>query len=348
MTTYDETVERFSLAMNARLERGRQEQEQAQGVAIADAARTEVVRWGGDAALVERLAENARQAIQPGEFYAARALRPDLVFEQCDALLRESFEPDVLDPKERMVLMLERLRDPGNTFPFVLMGRFWRVSGPQHYDTAGGLTHFDFDPLAATEGIAASVSGHYMTMQPVGRPGESIGALGNIVTRERFRRGQGHGTALTDAFEREMVRIAAARGETLRLYILESEEDSQGFWYKRGYRWPQGTRYAQPPLEFDPQSGERLHDEVPETLMVKMAGARDATSVDAELLTAAVRVMYLNWCLAATVGTFGERPFPPAAAKRAEEYVLGKVLGEFRASLPADGRPIALVKPPNL
>lgn len=341
--TYEETVVRFCRAVNDRLEHEQQEQ----GADLADAAdvaRAEAAPGSDDSALLDRLAETARNAIQPREFYDVRALRPDLVFDLCDTLLRETFDPAEYEPKERFARMVERLGDPGNTWPIVLMGRFWRVSGPQEYDVAGRLVRFGFDPLAVTESIVASVSGHYMSLQPVGRAGEAIGALGNIATRMRFRGGQGHGTALTEAFEREMVRIARERGETVRLCILESQDDSQGFWYKRGYRWPQGTRYAQPPLEFDPRTGERLHDEVPETLMVKLAGAGgpDAAVVDAELLTAAVRIMYLNWCLAET------RKFPPAAAKRAEEYVLGKVLGEFRASLPPGGQPVALVKPPRL
>ena len=338
--TYEETVERFCRAVNDRLARGQGEPDPA--LAAVGAASEEVTRSGADPALAERLAANARQAIQPCAFYDARAMTPDLIFDQSDALLRASFDPAELEPKARFAAMIERLRDPNHTWPLLLMGRFWRVSGPQRYDAAGRLVRFGFDPLTVTEGIAAAVCGHYMSLQPIGRPAESIGALGNIVTRERFRRGQGHGSALTEAFEREMLRVAQARGETLRLYILESQDDSQGFWYKRGYRWPRGTRYAQPPLEFDPASGERLHDEVHETLMVKLPGQPDAATVDAELLTAAVRIMYLNWCLAET------KKFPPAAAQRAEEYVLGKVLGEFQASLPPGGQPVALVKPPRL
>jgi ribosomal protein S18 acetylase RimI-like enzyme len=332
----EETVERYSRALNTRLEHGQQESD------APDAALTEIGREAVDPALAERLVANARQAIHPCEFFDARALTPDLIFDQCDALLRRSFDPAELEPKARFAAMIERLRDPSHTWPLLMMGRFWRVSGPQRYDATGRLVCFGFDPLSVTESIAAAVVGHYMSLRPIGRSGESIGALGNIVTREHFRGGQGHGSALAEAFEREMVRVAQARGETLRLYILESQGDSQAFWYKLGYRWPQNTRYAQPPLEFDPVTGERVHDEVPETLMVKLVGQPDATTVDAELLLAAVRIMYINWCLAET------KKFPPAAARRAEEYVLGKVLGEFRASLPPDGQPVALVKPPRV
>ncbi len=332
----EEMIARFCGALNDRLERGQPTPD------VAGTALAEIAGDGADQALADRLAANARQAIQPREFFDARALAPDLVFEQCDALLRVSFDPAELEPKARFAAMIERLRDPSHTWPLLMMGRFWRVSGPQRYDPAGRLVRYGFDPLTVTESIAAAVCGHYMSLQPIGRPGESIGALGNIVTREHFRGGQGHGSALTEAFEREMERVAQARGETLRLYILESQDDSQGFWYRQGYRWPRDTRYAQPPLEFDPTTGERIHDEVPETLMVKVPGQPDATEMDAELLTAAVRIMYINWCLAET------RKFQPAAARRAEEYVLGKVLGEFRASLPPDGQPVALVKPPRL
>lgn len=286
--------------------------------------------------------DTARQAIQPQQFFNERSVTADLRFDQCDALLRMSFDPAEFEPKERFIRMVHRLADPGNTFPYVLIGRFWRVSGLQDYDAAGYLARFTVDQLVVTEGIAAAITGHYMSLGPVIRSGEAIGAIGNIVTRERFRGGQGHGTALTEAFERETESIASGREETVRLFILESQVDSQEFWYKLGYRWPLNTKYAQPPLEFDPTTGERLHDEVPETLMVKIPGKANATEVDSELLTAAVRVMYVNWCLAET------KQFPTAAARRAEEYVLGKVLGEFRASLPADGSAVPLVRPPML
>jgi hypothetical protein len=328
-----ETVNRFSRTINEGL---------AQGGSAAEVLRAALEAAGdSDAELAERLGESFREAVEPRAFFHQRVLRPDLYFEQCDALLRVSFDPAELEPKDRLVRMIEHLSDPTHTFPFVLQGRFWRVSGPQRYDTTGRLEQFDFDPLVVTESIVSVVAGHYMSMRPVGRRG-GIGALGNIVTRERFRGGQGHGAALVQAFEQETARLAESRREKLEIYLLESQVDSQGFWYKQGFRWPRNTKYAQPPLEFDPATGERLHDEVPETLMVKLPGKPDATSVDAGLLTDAVRTMYLGWCLE------DARQFPPAAARRAEEYVMGKVLGEFRASLPPRGAPVPLVAPPSL
>lgn len=57
----------------------------------------------------------------------------------------------------------------------------------------------------------------------MGRCGESIiGALSSNVRREHVRSGQGRETALIQACEREMERVAPARGETLRLPISPS------------------------------------------------------------------------------------------------------------------------------
>lgn len=294
-----------------------------------------------EVALLDRLDRNFHSALEPDRFVNARVTVADERFEQCFALLCATFDEAERDPLDRFYYMLRTLSDTENDHPLVLIGRFWRVPGPQEYDLAGHLQRFAFDPLTISESIVSLVSGNYMSLRAVRSGASAIGAMGHLATRERFRRGRGHGSLLVRAFEAEVDTIAQARGETLQLIALEAQADSEAFWYKQGYRWAVGTDYAQPPLEFDPATGEPQHDEVPESLMVKLVGQPAATSVDAQLLADAVRTMYQNWCLEKT------RTYEWTAARRAEEYVMGEVFGRFLASLPPNGN-VPLGPPPSL
>ncbi len=298
---------------------------------------------GDERALLDTLQATFRQALRPTDFVTRHIHQADEAFEQCYELLRRTFPPAELNPREGYVRRLAaQSGTPAvrNRVPMVMIGRFWRVAGPQVYDAAGRLARFDYDPLVVTEQIASVISGTYMTLLPPASPALGIGAIGHLATREHLRRTGGHGGTLVATFEREVEAIAAARGETTSLLVLEAEPDAMGFWARQGYRWPVGSRYAQPPLDFDPATGERRHDEVPELLMVKNPHDPAATSVDAQLLRHTVRTLYENWCLG-----WVRALFPPAAAARAEEYVW-KIYAAFEASLPAGGAPVALGDPP--
>ncbi|MHB8599825.1 MAG: GNAT family N-acetyltransferase [Ktedonobacteraceae bacterium] len=290
--------------------------------------------------LLESMYQNFCAAMEPSSFFNAAIQIPDERFEQGYELLKLTFDIAELDSRSRFITMLEQARQKNYHAPMVLLGRFWRVLGPQIYDHAGQLHHFYYDPLTVSENIVGVISGNYMALlsnhsqkAPAG-----IGAIGNLAIREHFRGGKGHGTFLMNIFEKEMEAIAAFRGEDLQLIALEAQRESVGFWLKNGYRCVEGTRYAQPPLDFDSTTGERTHDEVPETLMVKIPGKPDALYVDTQLLADTVYAMYQNWSLARTIS------YSPAARKRAEDYVLGKVFAEFRASLPEEESRIRLTE----
>ena len=213
-----------------------------------------------------------------------------------------------------------------------------RTVGVQQYNPTGQLLHFTYDPLSTTETIVGALAGNYMPLQSPHAPQtqSSIGAIGNVAVREHLRGRGGHGTALASTFEQHILATATTRGETVQLFILEAEERSVGFWLKMGYRWAQGTHYAQPPIAFDPVNGTRFYDEVPEILMVKLPAHPTATAIDAQLLSDAVYTMYQNWCLA------GTKTYSPQAQKKAEAYVLGKVFGTFQASLPKESKDVPL------
>jgi ribosomal protein S18 acetylase RimI-like enzyme len=331
-----ELADQFSARVNAGLAVGRDDSAQT----YADLAG--IARDSGLEETLEQLRTTFAQALHPTRFADIRVWQVDDRFEQCYELLRRMFAEDERDPRDRFIAMVNGLRNPANLAPIILMGRYWKVVGPQIYTPEGALKQFTFDPLALSEHIVGVVSANYMSLDPVGREGQGIGAIGHLATREHFQRGYGHGSALLESFEDELNAIAKSQQARVTLIALEAQEDSQAFWYKRGYRWASGTKYAQPPLDFDPVTGERIYDEVPETLMVKIPGQPDATTVDARLLADAVRVMYQNWSLAKVIG------FPPAAIQRATDYVIGKVFAEFEASLPSDGAPVSLTPPPHL
>jgi hypothetical protein len=295
---------------------------------------------------LDEVYQNFREAAHPTEFTTRCIEGPGPDFETCYELLRQTFQPDVLSPRAgyvRHFVARERTTIAEQPVPLVMLGRFWRVSGLQRYDAAGRLVRFDHDSLAVTEHMASVISGQYMSLltqlTQAGR-GLAIAAVGHLATRAALRRGGGHGRALVAAFEREIAALAAARGETDCLIVLEAEHDAMTFWAKQGYRWPLGSRYAQPPLEFDPASGERLYDEAPELFMVKDPRHPAATSVPASLLRDTVQTLYDNWCLAQA------RTFAPHAATRAAEYV-GKVYAAFDASLPPGDVAVPLIDPPQ-
>lgn len=290
--------------------------------------------------LLENMYQNFCAAMNPATFFNATARVLGERFEQCYELLRITFEEDERDSRKRLIGMLEMAQDERTPAPLVLMSRLWCVSGSHIYDQSGQLRRFYYDPLAISENIVGAISGNYMPIESLHaeKKGTSIGAIGNQATRVYFRGKGGHGTNLAQAFEKQIAAMASSRGDKLQLMALEAQKDSVGFWLKNGYRWAEGTRYAQPPLDFDPVTGERNFDEVPEILMVKLIDNPDATAIDAQLLADTVYTMYQNWCLAKTVN------YPPAARKRAVDYVIGKVYSEFLQSLPKEGGMVRLTR----
>lgn len=334
-----EVIQRFCEIVNNGLSQGKDVGK------VAYEQLTSTISEPGEKSLLDQLYQNYCRAQEPDNFFNLRIREPDERFEQCYELMRLTFDEAEREPRERYADLLklpeeEYLSHPS---PPVMIGRFWHVSGPQQYDDSGQLKDFGFDPLVVTDSIMGVISGNYMSMHPSHRQKEGMGAIGHIATRSHFRHGKGHGSILLHAFEQEVEAIANARGEKLQLILLEAEEQSWWFWAKQGYRWPAGSRYFQPPLEFDPLTGERLHNEVPELLMVKIWNDPSASQIDSKLLIDAVHTMYQNWCLAKIV-TYS---FSKEAIQRATDYVMGKIFTDFLASLPPGGAPVPLQKPPG-
>ena len=195
-------------------------------------------------------------------------------------------------------------------------------------------------PLVQSNHIVSVISGNYIDLSDDPQVDQAIGAIGHLATRSHYRRGQGHGSALVKEYEREIEEIALTRGQELAVVVLEAEADSVGFWAKCGYQWPVNSWYAQPPLVFDPVTGERCSDEVPEILMLKVLGEPSASQIDRTLLVDAIHRLYQRWYMP------DKAAFSASAMKRAEDYVFGKIFKRFLASLPAAGKPVPLGAPP--
>jgi hypothetical protein len=281
----------------------------------------------GEGHVLERVRECLKEALAPTSFETHEINRVNHRFWQCYELLRQTFSEAELSPEWEWTEQLRGSAEREDDCPPIMLSRSFQVSGRHVYDRGGRLTSFGFDPLTVTDGIVSVVSGSYMSLAQVGRPGLGIGVMGYLATRERFRGGGGHGSALVRAFEERAAALASGRGERLLLIALEAATGSTGFWAKRGFRWPEGTQYFQPPLEYDPVTGAPRHREVPELLMVKLRDQPDAQVIETALLRDVVQTVFRNWYSAWPAS------FTPQATEQATAYVWQHVFPRFTVSL---------------
>jgi ribosomal protein S18 acetylase RimI-like enzyme len=163
----------------------------------------------------------------------------------------------------------------------------------------------------------------------------AILAIGNIGTSPALKdRGlKGVGTELLEATISIARREVVADGRRLLCVATEAEPASLGFWKKRGFLKPQGCNYLQPPLEWD-DAGNPVHKEVPETLLLAPVDMPE-DKVEAATVRGVILAIYENWCLRVWRGVL-----PAAALLKADEYVMGRVLGEVMSTMPTE--PMAL------
>jgi GNAT superfamily N-acetyltransferase len=276
-----------------------------------------------------------QHAKQPSEFFHVTVTDVGPRFDQCYYLLREFLDKAVVGLKENFAESLVRTSGTVGMHPYILIGRFWQVSGLQKYAPSGHLEHFDYEPLLLTDGIVSTVSGDYLSMESVSRSGQGIGALGQMVTRPKFR-GGGHGSALNQAFEATVHQIAASHGETVQLFLLEAKDNARAFWFRQGYRYPLGSQYIQPAIAYDPVTGEDLFSEMTETIMIKPCQEQDNSSINVSLLMDAMRTMYEGWYIPHYLSESGR--------KRVTAHIY-TLLSDFEASLTKENGRVPLVGP---
>jgi hypothetical protein len=243
--------------------------------------------------------------------------RPGELLDACHDLLLRAFDPSVVDPKW---IYVDAVSDETGAY---------RDFDPVFY---AALFDVEGDPL-----VAGFLSSDVMTL----RDSSVVHlAMGNMATSPRLRqlKFRGVGTTLFEAALDAAHAAACDRGMCLKYSTAEAESDSLPFWAKMGFRWPQGVRYFQPPLEFD-ADGKPVHPEVPETFVLKTLEGASST-IDGGELREIVRSIYWNWSLRAH-----SQSLTPPAFDAASAYVMA-VLEKSFASIPLD-EPIPLVEPPR-
>ena len=284
-----------------------------------------------DPALVAQILEAYHNAAHPTDFYNVPMWRIDDRFEQAYELLRLTFPAHKLEARDVFVGWLGSLAAPPDDF--VMIGRFWRVSGRQTYTPDGTLHHFVFDPLTSTESIASVIIGDYASLGN----GTGFGAIGYLATRPALRGGRGHGSALSMAFETAVAAWANKHGERLRCIVLEAEYRARFYWAKQGYRYPRGSVYITPSLTFDPVTGEPTGSETVDELMLKFMDGSSPTDIARDELLVLVRTLYDTWYIPELAD--------PTAAAKAAHYIREIVYRRFVDSVVSD--PVELIWPPD-
>lgn len=244
-----------------------------------------------------------------------RISRPDEWFEIAYQLLAECFDSNLLDPYDRYVEWLKA--GEKHSFPLLMIVSYY-VKGDQ----------------AVITGV---VSGNIMEIREVtGAKSEKtesrfIYALGHqatspVLLSQGFK---GCGTRLLDTAIREVRETISQLGGTFCYSVVEAERRAIDFYSKLGYRWPQGVSYFQPPIHFH-KDGSPVSPEVPEIIMLRAENPDLPTTViEKTCLEDIIYTIYLNWSL--------DKPGQLACAEaysRANEYVMGKVFGKVRDSIP--------------
>jgi GNAT superfamily N-acetyltransferase len=183
-------------------------------------------------------------------YYIERIIKPtdarlEYVYE---SLFKPNFSPDEIEPIEKLRTLLNKTATGATKNPLVLM-----VAYTNHHNNPASL-----------------ISGNVLDFGDVG-----CGAIGYAVTREEHRR-KGLARSLVNAFEEQI----SKNNRHPKVSVSEMRRGSSGFWDKVGYgKVMDGSRnisYFQPPMEFDPITGEPLFREVRETLIAKpLNGERD-------------------------------------------------------------------------
>ncbi|MFP4322697.1 MAG: hypothetical protein ACLFTK_09610 [Anaerolineales bacterium] len=274
----------------------------------------------------------------PTTFDDVRIDRVNAQFEAGYELLRQTFEPAVLDPRELYVAGLQTQRPDDSDF--VMLARVWRCVGRHTYSPAGELRHFCYDPLSITESIVAVVVASYLTYTaPQAGQTVALGAISYLVTRPAFRRTAGHGGHLLALLEDALRARAQAQGIPLRGMMLESEDRARLFWGRQGFRYVPGSQYIQPPLHFDAQTGLPTSDTAQETFMVRLMDDAPHDRI--------ARADLLAWLACMVDAWYDPHLANPQAQAQARQLIYKELLGVYQQSIAHHPDPLPLVDPNN-
>jgi GNAT superfamily N-acetyltransferase len=243
---------------------------------------------------------------------AARALTLPVLadrFAECYALLQETFHAAELNSASEMLANLTANGDCGQP------------------DRSFMLARFSQEPDPGT--LIALISGFYLPLNDPEHAGHGIGFIEYLVTRPEFRR-QGHASHLLRSLECALQECALSRGERLTLVLGEVEPWMVPFKVKRGYRWPRGSRYCQPPITYDLRTGRPLSPPLPKLLMVKWWN----DPLEAGLLLSALEVIFRS--------RYVPKNASPPVVRQILAGIMENIYTPFARSLCLDGKRVIM------
>ncbi len=224
-------------------------------------------------------------------------------------LLERTFEPNVLDSRDvfvdRMSVEAAHYRDylPCYSIAYFLYGE--------------------------TRLVASFVAADVMWLE---QPSDcAILAIGNIATAPCLKELGlvGAGSKVLEAVVNTARKEVTTDLRRLVYVVAEAEDRSLGFWKKRGFLYPSGCNYLQPPLEWN-KSGDPIYPEVRETLLL-MPTEIDGRTVDMQTLKSIISAIYENWSLR----TWRDQ-LSPEAIQNAERYVMDRVFTQVISTMPSN------------
>ena len=193
--------------------------------------------------ILSNVTSDFKESLEPTEYKNVRINDSDPVFDEIYALMEHIFEPDVLDPETKLKSSIEETNNGSAPSPCILVARMFEAPGDNTYDLDGNLIEFHHNPEKTTSRVVSFTSGNYMPLieQNTEKYSGGIAAIGHTATVENSR-SHGHGTLTVEYFEKMAKEIADNRGEVFHGLVCEAEGRSKGFWYKKGFLWPENTK----------------------------------------------------------------------------------------------------------
>jgi GNAT superfamily N-acetyltransferase len=222
-----------------------------------------------------------------------------------DCFHDEVFDPDEVDPLERMSWELAQTLEGRHPYPMVYLGLF----------DAGG----------------EAIGGCYGNVfRGAGGPEFAFAAVGlnGVVPRKR---GLGLGARLYREFEARASKAATALGLAMKYSVLESNVEQPGdqggrymdarpFWSRMGFMVAPGLEYSQPSMDFA-EDGSPVNPAIPIELMIKPESA--ATRMEADDLRSILETLVREWYYP------DPELFSPLALAKARSHVDGILLRAF-------------------
>ncbi len=243
-----------------------------------------------------------------------RITQPDKWLEIAYQLLADHFDSNLLHSYDQYVEWI----NAGEKYPFPLLMLVSYYSRGDQAMIAGVVSG---NIMEVREGPARSEDKNRSFICAIGHQARSP-----VLVSKGIR---GCDADLFDAVIKEARESISHLGGKFCYSVLEAERGTIDFYSKLGYRWPRAVSYFRPPIHFL-EDGTPAAPEFPEIIMIRAENPNlPSTAIEKTFLEKIIRTIYLNRSLHKP-----EQVLQADAFSRASEYVMGKVFGKVRGSMP--------------